>query len=150
MQYAFLELPKYAAGNSPKTLVDRWAYFFREATNLSVAPPVLAEEPFRAALEVARMATFSSAEWDAYEWAKMAEQDARGALTVTRQEGLAEGRRSGLVEAKRDALFRVLPQRGFTLTEDAHARIAACADITTLDRWFEHALSAKTVADVLS
>ena len=43
---------------------------------------MLAEEPFRGALKVARTATFSSAEWDAYERAKMAEQDARGALTV--------------------------------------------------------------------
>jgi hypothetical protein len=41
--------------------------------------------------EVTRMATFSPEEWEAYERAKMAEQDARGALTVARQEGLAQG-----------------------------------------------------------
>jgi predicted transposase/invertase (TIGR01784 family) len=97
VQYAFLELPKYVAGDAPKTLVDRWAYFFREAMNLSAVPLALAEEPFRAALEVARTASFSSAEWEAYERAKMAEQDARGALTVAHQEGtsLASPRASG-------------------------------------------------------
>jgi predicted transposase/invertase (TIGR01784 family) len=142
VQYAFLELPKYAAGDAPQTLIDRWAYFFREATNLSVVPPVLAEEPFRGALEVARTATFSSAEWDAYERAKMAEQDARGALAVAHQEGLAKG--------KRDALLRLLAQRGIALTEDARAKVAACTDIATLDRWFDHVLSAKTAADVFS
>ena len=82
VQYVFLELPKYAAGDAPEALVDRWAYFFREAKNLDVVPAPLAEAPFRDALEVARTATFSAEEWEAYERAKMAEQDARGALTV--------------------------------------------------------------------
>jgi predicted transposase/invertase (TIGR01784 family) len=52
VQYAFLELPKYAAGDAPRTLIDRWAYFFLEAKNLTVVPPALSEEPFRGALEV--------------------------------------------------------------------------------------------------
>ena len=38
VQYAFLELPKYAAGDAPRALIDKWAYFFREAKNLSVVP----------------------------------------------------------------------------------------------------------------
>jgi hypothetical protein len=150
VQYAFLELPKYAAGTAPQTLVDRWAYFFREAMNLSAVPLALAEEPFRGALEVARTASSSSAEWEAYERAKMSEQDARGALTVAHQEGLVEGHRSGLAEGKRDALLRLFVSRGFDLAEDARARIAICVDIEALDRWFDRALVAKTVADVFS
>jgi predicted transposase/invertase (TIGR01784 family) len=162
VQYAFLELPKYAAGDAPRTLIDRWAYFFREAKNLSVVPPALSEEPFRGALEVARTATFSSDEWEAYERAKMAEQDARGALTVARQEGLAEGHRSGLAEGhrsglaeglldgKRAALLRVLARANLALTGDERARIDACADAATLDRWFDNALGAKTAADVFA
>ena len=150
VQYAFLELPKYAAGDAPQTLIDRWAYFFREATSLSVVPPALAEEPFRGALEVARTASFSSAEWEAYERAKMAEQDARGALAVAHQEGHRSGHRSGLAEGKRDALLRVLARAGLALTEDARARIAGCADLATLDRWFENALAAKSLTDVFA
>ncbi|HEX2686169.1 MAG TPA: PD-(D/E)XK nuclease family transposase [Kofleriaceae bacterium] len=96
MQYAFLELPKYAAGNAPQSLVDRWAYFFREAKNLRLVPPALSEDPFRGALEVARTATFSPEEWETYERAKMAEQDARGALAVARQEGAQAGLAKGL------------------------------------------------------
>ena len=38
VQYAFLELPKFAAGDAPETLVDKWAYFFREAKNLERGP----------------------------------------------------------------------------------------------------------------
>jgi flagellar biosynthesis/type III secretory pathway protein FliH len=76
--------------------------------------------------------SFSSVEWEAYERAKMAEQDAHGALAVAHQEGtrpglsrghktglaeghktgLAEGHKTGLVEGKRDVLLRLLARRG--------------------------------------
>jgi hypothetical protein len=36
------------------------------------------------------------------------------------------------------------------LTEDDRARIQACEDPATLDRWIENVLGAKTAADVLS
>jgi predicted transposase/invertase (TIGR01784 family) len=174
VQYAFLELPKYAAGDSPQTVVDRWAYFFREAKNLNVVPPALSEGPFREALEVTRMATFTPEEWELYERAKMAEQDARGALTVAHQEGiekghksglaeghksglaeghksgLAEGHKSGLVEGKRDTLLRLLVRAGIALTEDDRTRIQACNDADTLDRWVANVLGAKTASEVLS
>ena len=52
-------------------MVDAWAYFFREAKNLNVAPPALSERPFRGALEVARTATFPPEERDVYERAKI-------------------------------------------------------------------------------
>jgi hypothetical protein len=38
VQYVFLELPKYAAAESPTTLIERWAYFFRDAKNLNRDP----------------------------------------------------------------------------------------------------------------
>jgi flagellar biosynthesis/type III secretory pathway protein FliH len=141
----------------PGALIDRWAYFFREAKNLSVVPSALSEDPFRGALEVARTATFSPEEWEAYERAKMAEQDARGALAVAREEGAAEGRRpgiaeghrSGIAEGKRDALLRVLARRGIELTQENQQTIATCTDIVLLDRWLDNALTARTGAEVL-
>jgi predicted transposase/invertase (TIGR01784 family) len=154
VQYAFLELPKYAAGDAPEALVDRWAYFFRETKNLSVVPLSLSEQPFRGALEIARTATFSPEEWEAYERAKMSEQDARGALAVARQEGAEEGLKTGLAEGlaqgKRDALLRLLARAGLVLSPDEHNRVAMCTDLATLDRWFDNALAARTIATVFS
>jgi len=150
VQYVFLELPKYAAGDAPETLIDKWAYFFREAKNLNVIPPALSEGPFRDALEVARTATFSPEEWEAYERAKMAEQDARGALTVARREGVAEGEIKGELKGKRDTLFRLLARAGIALAVEDRARIEACSEVATLDRWAENVLGAKTAADVLA
>jgi predicted transposase/invertase (TIGR01784 family) len=97
IQYVFLELPKYAAGPHPAEVVDKWALFFREAENLEGIPPELDEEPFREAFEIARMAQLTEVEYEAYEQAKMAEQDARGALGLARELGEAEGRAEGQI-----------------------------------------------------
>lgn len=142
IQHVFLELPKYRAGDHPETLVDKWAYFFREAKNLDVVPPALAEAPFRDALDVARTATFTAQEWDAYDRAKMAEQDSRGALAVAHQEGKLEG--------KRETLLRLLARAALPLSEADRARIEGCSDAATLDRWIENVLGAQSAAAVLT
>jgi hypothetical protein len=61
----FLELPKYDDTRPPESAVERWAYFFREAGNLKMVPEVLAERPYREALEAARVTRFTEEEWDA-------------------------------------------------------------------------------------
>lgn len=144
----------YAAGDEPKTLIDKWAYFFREANNLTVVPPALSEEPFREALEVTRKTAFTPEEWELYERAKMAEQDARGALAVAHEEGkgagIVEGHKSGIVEGKRGTLLRLFARAGIALTEDDRARIQSCKGAAILDRWVDNVFGAKTVTEVLS
>jgi predicted transposase/invertase (TIGR01784 family) len=112
VQYVFLELPQYAAGPEPATTVEKWAYFFREAENLDIVPPPLAGEPYRDALDVARAARFSPEEWEVYERAKMAEQDARGMLTLARSEGKVEGKADTL----RQTIHDVCEMLGIELT----------------------------------
>jgi predicted transposase/invertase (TIGR01784 family) len=150
VQYTFLELPKYEGGDEPKTLIDKWAYFFREAKNLNVVPPALAAEPFRGALEVARTAGFSAEEWEAYERAKMAEQDARGALTVAHQEGELRGELRGELKARRDTLVRLVTRSGLSLADDESARIQGCTDLALLDKWIDNVFGAKTTAEIFS
>ena len=99
LQLVFLELPKYDTTREPETLVEKWAYFFREARNLTVIPPSLQHPPLVEALEAARTANFTTEEWDAYIAAGMAIQNERGALSVARKEGRGEGIRSGIETA---------------------------------------------------
>ncbi|WP_437721866.1 hypothetical protein [Sorangium sp. So ce861] len=73
----------------------------------------------------------------------------RGKLEGMR-EGKLEGMREGKLEGKRDTLLRLLARAGVVLTENDSARIQACTDIATLDRWIDNALGAKTAAEVLS
>lgn len=146
IQYTFLELPKYNAGINPKTLVEKWAYFFLEAKNIDVIPPALAEKPFLDAFDVARRARFTPYEWEAYDRMKMAEQDARGALIVARREGVEEGELKG----KRDLLLKLLASQGITLSESQQALIKSCIDPKKLDAWFDRAIGAKTADDVFA
>jgi predicted transposase/invertase (TIGR01784 family) len=104
VQYVFLELPKYRGGDDPQGTIDRWAYFVREAENLAVVPSALSERPYREALEAARMAGFSAGELDLYDRAKLAEQDARGALTLAERHGRAEGLREGVEKGLREGV----------------------------------------------
>ncbi|MGK4000576.1 hypothetical protein [Sorangium sp. So ce1024] len=77
----------------------------------------------------------------------------RGKLEGMREgklEGIREGELKGKLEGKRDTLLRLLSRAGIALTEDESARIQACTDVATLDRWLENVLGAKTAAEVLS
>jgi predicted transposase/invertase (TIGR01784 family) len=108
LQLVFLELPKYDDARQPQTLVEKWAYFFREAENLTAIPEALAHPAVLQALEAARTARFTTAEWDAYIAAGMAIQNERGALSVAhregKEEGLREGKEEGLREGKEEGL----------------------------------------------
>ncbi|WP_437956629.1 hypothetical protein WME76_35370 [Sorangium sp. So ce119] len=66
------------------------------------------------------------------------------------REGELKGMREGRLEGKRDTLQRLLARAGIGLTENESARIQACTDVTTLDRWIENVLGAKTATEVLS
>ncbi len=66
-----------------------------------------------------------------------------------KREGKLEGKLEGKREGKREALLRLLARAEITLTDDDHARIQTCVDSTTLDRWIENVLGAKTARDVL-
>ena len=104
VQFVFLELPKYVGGENPSATVDRWALFFREAENLQVVPAALSEGPFAEAMQAARVSGFTEAEWEAYERAKVAEQDARGVVSFAEHEGHRRGREEGLRDGRKDGL----------------------------------------------
>jgi predicted transposase/invertase (TIGR01784 family) len=149
LQFVFLELPKYAAGDAPRTSVDRWAFFFREAANLQTVPEALQHPPVLDALEGARTARFSREEWDAYIASGMALQNERGAISLARKEGQLEGVREGKLQAKREMLLRLLVRAAIPLSEGERARVDACSEEVMLDAWIENVLGARTASDVL-
>jgi hypothetical protein len=73
----------------------------------------------------------------------------RGKLEGLR-EGKLEGLREGELKAKRGTLLRLLARAGIVLAECESARIQACTDITTLDRWIDNVFGAKDATEVLS
>ncbi|AKI98555.1 putative transposase/invertase (TIGR01784 family) [Archangium gephyra] len=78
-------------------------------------------------------------------WAEeMLEQGVQKGL----EKGLAKGREEGLTRL-RGHIVRLLTARGVQVDEAARQRILSCTDLDTLDRWFDRALNATTLRDVL-
>ncbi len=64
-------------------------------------------------------------------------------------QGRAEGKAEGKAEGRADALLQLLAVRGVSLSDAQRADVLACRDVTTLERWFERAVTARTIDDVL-
>ncbi|HZI12099.1 MAG TPA: Rpn family recombination-promoting nuclease/putative transposase [Myxococcus sp.] len=69
------------------------------------------------------------------------------------EKGLARGReeglRQGLIQGRAEDVLRILTARGVQVDEAARQRILSCTDLAALDRWFDRALNATTLSDVL-
>ena len=128
LQFVFLELPKYAAGHDPRTHVDKWAYFFREAGNLMAIPEALQEPPLLDALEGARTARFNREEWDAYIAASMAIQNERG-------RSRSRAGRAATRDAPRRELATCSPCSGFAASLCRTPRATASWPRRTLRFW---------------
>ena len=146
VQYAFLELPKLPAERPQTEGVDLWAWLFVHAPELAEVPADWPAGPYRQALELANQATFTQTELDAYRKVFDEIQQVRDLAEAK----LAEGEVKGELKAKREALYRLLLRAGLAVTEDDRARIEACTDPATLDRWFDNAFGASSTADVLA
>ena len=122
-----------------------------------VAPAPKTEGPLREALEVARLSGMTEEELAVYEREKIAEQDARGMLTLAEREGEARGemrgRDLGLKEGKdlglKEALVAVRRARGVPLGAEAEQRIRSCDDPVLLSTWLARAATCSTVEQVL-
>jgi predicted transposase/invertase (TIGR01784 family) len=150
VQYAFLELPKLPAGRADAASqvkgADLWAWLFVHAPELTEVPAELAPGPYRDALELANHATFSPMEVETYRRV-MDEIDQVFEIAEARwNEGVAQGE----VKAKVAAVFAVLGARGLPLTDEVRARIQACKDAATLDRWIVQAATAARAEELLS
>jgi len=55
----------------------------------------------------------------------------------------------GRLAQARASLKRLLTRRGLPLSPDEEARIAACSDRATLERWFDQAVTASSPAEAL-
>jgi predicted transposase/invertase (TIGR01784 family) len=153
IQFVFLELPKYDPTRAPQTVVERWAYFFREAENLTMVPEALAQHPYVDALDAARTAGFTEEDWDRYIRAGMAIQDERGALSLAEKQGEERGERRGQKEGARramaSAVLAVLAGRGLDVPAEAKAAIEGERDEERLRGWLQRALAAETADEVV-
>jgi len=65
-------------------------------------------------------------------------------------DGRIAGKSEGKIEGKIEALFKLLAHRNLVLDEPLRARVLACTNESQLERWFDRALTAATVAEVFA
>ena len=65
------------------------------------------------------------------------------------EKGLEKGLAKGLAKGRAEDILRILTARGVHVDEASRQRILSCADVATLDRWFDRSLNATTLSDVL-
>ena len=82
--------------------------------------------------------------------AQHAERAERERFRAGRLAGKIEGFHAGQLHAKRAVLLRLAARAGLTLAEADHARVLACTDRVSLDRWIDNVVEAKSAADLLS
>ena len=70
-----------------------------------------------------------------------------------REDGLKQGLEKGVDQGRlleaRAALRRVLARRVLALSTEDEARIEACADLATLERWLDQAVVVSSAAEAL-
>ncbi|WP_438008430.1 hypothetical protein WME89_06820 [Sorangium sp. So ce321] len=65
------------------------------------------------------------------------------------EEGRREARLEGRLIEARKALRRVLARRQLELSPEDDARIEACGDLATIERWHDHAVIATSASEAL-
>jgi len=65
-------------------------------------------------------------------------------------QGLEEGRAEGRLQARAEVVLRLLTARGLHVDEASRQLILSCSDVATLDRWFNRAIHATSLSEVLA
>ena len=79
LNFRFIELRKFNKKASElKNIIDKWAFFIKNADELEVMPSDIDDEGLREAYEEAAQHNWSREEYDAYIYAGIREQDERG------------------------------------------------------------------------
>jgi hypothetical protein len=146
VQYVFLELPKMPLERPRDPGAELWAWLFVHATELTEIPADLGPGPYRKALELANKATFTQGDLDAY---RRVIDEIHQAQELA-EEKWAKGRAEGEIAGKIAALLAVLAARSIPVTAQARARIEACRDPVTLDRWIARAATATSIDEILA
>jgi len=116
--FCFLELPKFEKSiDELETVVERWAYFFKHATETKeeeLEKIIGSDEVIREAYEALDQFSWSPEELNTYEQAKKRELDAAAILAQQKAEGIEEGIKKGQKNASLTIAKKMLDQ-GFEL-----------------------------------
>jgi hypothetical protein len=146
VQYVFLELPKVPRERPVRPGADLWAWLFVHAPELTEVPADLSPGPYGEALALANQSRFTKDELDAYERVRDEIRQVIEIAAARYDQGKAEGEATALARA----ILALLAARGVPVSAEARARIEACKDVATLDRWVVLAATARSAEELLA
>ncbi len=86
LKFRFIELTKFKKKEHElQTIVDKWTYFIKKAHKLKMMPSKTADEGLLAAYEEAEKHNWTKKEYDAYIYAGMRAQDAKGEVELAKK-----------------------------------------------------------------
>ncbi len=84
-----MELPKFIRNEAELvSIIDKWAYFIKNADNLEVLPDGIEDEGLKAAYQSAQIHTWNKKELEEYEYAAMREWDGINGEKFALREGI--------------------------------------------------------------
>ena len=123
-----IELPRFTQSLIEcRTVVEKWAWFFKHAAELEAVPPELDEPGFRHAFDIAHQTSWSEAELDEYEKAQQVLSLGRMEMQASHAKGLQEGLERGKLEMAKN-----LASMGMSRAQIAEV---AGVDAATLQEW---------------
>ena len=112
MEFNFIELPKFTKQEHElTTLLDKWVYFLKYASDLEVIPDSADTKSLKAAYEVAERFRWSRYELELYDYWGIKAQDERGIAIAAEERGERRGKEIGKELGRREtqlATARVL------------------------------------------
>lgn len=83
MKFRFIELPKFKKKvNELINIIDKWAFFIKNAVELEVMPDNVDDEGLKEAYEEAAQHNWTREEYDAYIYSGIREQDEKGRIEL--------------------------------------------------------------------
>lgn len=136
IDFFFIELSKFhLEEHQLQTIIEKWVYFIKNASNLDVIPSNTNDEGLAEAYRYASKQTWTKDELNNYDYAAMREQDERGRVEYAEAKGIAIGEKRG-IEIGEDLGARKERRR---LAQKFHAsgmspeQIAATMDIAVVE-----------------
>ncbi len=130
LEFTFIELPKFTKDEAElETLLEKWIYFIKHASDLEMVPASADHAALRAAYDIANTFGWSRNELEVYEYWSMRVQDERGAIEFAEERGVRRGRQEGEVvglQRGKEETARKMLAKGYDVAE--------VADLTGLTR----------------
>jgi predicted transposase/invertase (TIGR01784 family) len=111
MEFNFIELPKFnKEPHEIEKLAEKWIYFIKEATKLTIIPEKFDDKGLKIAFEEANIQTWSKDEIQAYNYAGIRETDERLQIAFALNEGMEKGIEKGIEKGAKQAAMNTAKQ----------------------------------------